>query len=620
MAFFNFIELEAQKLSDQIRNWLRGVYNKSDLNFTNASPHGQIVNVQEEFFQHTMLHLKNSVNQIDIENTFNEKAIRSIARISGHNASRAVSATGVLKLRIKSGVNLLEDVGTTSIVIPNETVIKNNTNGLNYTILSNDEFSSYNFGSSKEIYLNLIQGKYEVKRFTGNGLPHQSFSIEVSNLKKIDNFEVYVTYNDYQVTLKDDLYDLLPTAYECFVKTGMNGGVDVYFGTNDFGFIPSQGSRIEIKFLLTDGTDGNITNLTLNDFKFVDEVSSSVGDVISVEDYFDITIDREISFSSNGESTLFTKNILPYVSRNFVLATPNQFIYHLKRLNMFSKVNAYNLLNDYDEFNKNKIINELKNDINDNIINNVKRADILNKITYLENLNISNDDKMFLYLVPDITRFFTSDVNYFNAPLSIFYLDNDEQNKVMKYLKKMGILMLTSDVEIIQPTITRYIANIFVRRYSDTVEENVREEIIEKMSNYFINNQRFDRVIKADIIKTLKFSNNIDSIDIYFISEKNESYHKDGQKTYNTAPKELEKASFTKNNVMYQLKKYDKKIVLGLDSSMGDIVIGKDELPIIRGGWIDRNGLYYNETPMENGLGPVNIIFKGVSERKTNNN
>jgi hypothetical protein len=179
--------------------------------------------------------------------------------------------------------------------------------------------------------------------------------------------------------------------------------------------------------------------------------------------------------------------------------------------------------------------------------------------------------------------------------------------------------MLTSDIEIIQPTITRYIINIYVRRFNDTVEENVREEIISTLSDYFINNQRFDRIIKSDIIKQLKYSNSIDSIDVYFVSEKNENYHKDGQKIYNIAPKELEKATITKNNTIYQLKKYDKKIILGLDSTMGDIIIEKDELPIVRGGWTDRNDIYYNETPMENGLGPVNVIFKGISDRKTIN-
>jgi hypothetical protein len=164
----------------------------------------------------------------------------------------------------------------------------------------------------------------------------------------------------------------------------------------------------------------------------------------------------------------------------------------------------------------------------------------------------------------------------------------------------MGILMLTSDVEIVQPTITRYIANIYIRRFNDTVEENVREEIISRLSDYFIYNQRFDRIIKSDIIKELKYSNNIDSVDVYFVAEKNENYHKNGQNSYNIAPKELEKATITKNNTVYQLKKYD-------------------ELPIVRGGWSDRNGVYYNETPMENGLGPVNIIFRGVSDRKTLN-
>ena len=59
---------------------------------------------------------------------------------------------------------------------------------------------------------------------------------------------------------------------------------------------------------------------------------------------FDIFVETDIKFASDGESVEYTKSVIPYVSRNFVLATPAQFIYHLKKLNMFSKVNAFNTL------------------------------------------------------------------------------------------------------------------------------------------------------------------------------------------------------------------------------------------------------------------------------------
>jgi hypothetical protein len=48
---------------------------------------------------------------------------------------------------------------------------------------------------------------------------------------------------------------------------------------------------------------------------------------------------------------------------------------------------------------------------------------------------------------------------------------------------------------------------------------------------------------------------------------------------------------------------------LGLDE-FGDVVIGLDELAIIRGGWEDRNGNFYEEVPADNTLCSLNVFFK----------
>lgn len=283
---------------------------------------------------------------------------------------------------------------------------------------------------------------------------------------------------------------------------------------------------------------------------------------------------------------------------------------------MFSQVNAYNLLNDYDAYNKNQVISSLKDDILSNIVNDVKKADILNKINYLENLNITNDNKVFLYLIPDITKYFSKDINYFNVQLDAFYLDDDEKQKVYDYLKKMGILIINSDVEIVQPKISKYIINVYVRRYNDTIEDNVRQEIINVISDHFINNNRFDRVIRSELIRKIKELTSIDSVDLYFMSQKNEEYHYDGMITHNKTNTILDKPTIKKNEVIYELKNYDPTLVLGIDPIMQDIVIEKDEIAIIRGGWWDRNEVYYSETPNGEGLSSVNIIFNGITKRK----
>jgi hypothetical protein len=57
---------------------------------------------------------------------------------------------------------------------------------------------------------------------------------------------------------------------------------------------------------------------------------------------------------------------------------------------------------------------------------------------------------------------------------------------------------------------------------------------------------------------------------------------------------------------------YNPNAALGLDPIMGDIIFDPSELPIIRGGWYDRNNFFYSDDNKEMGLKTVNIIKKGT--------
>jgi len=50
---------------------------------------------------------------------------------------------------------------------------------------------------------------------------------------------------------------------------------------------------------------------------------------------------------------------------------------------------------------------------------------------------------------------------------------------------------------------------------------------------------------------------------------------------------------------------------LGLDK-FGDISIGLNELPIVRGGWTDRNGVIYQEIVGTNEMGSVNVVIDSI--------
>jgi hypothetical protein len=553
MAFFDFLDLKFNNLTTQVTNYLKSVYNRANETFSNASPYGQIINVEKEIYQQNVIYQKNVVRNFMIEEADNVKSIRNLSRIGGHNPTRSITATGTLKMKLKSGVDILNDIADGKIKIKDKTKIKNNTNGLVYSIRFGNEEEIFELSQTQDIFLNLVQGSYETYSFTGNGEINQSFSVNISVGNTIDHFDYEVKYNNQSVTLKDSMLDMLANETACFTRTGMNGGLDIYFGNGSFGFVPQPGVIISCTYLLTDGTDGIILSPQINDWQWIDDVVDMKGQTVNMNDTFDVYVDKQIGFASDGETTEFTKSLMPYVSRNFVLASPSQYVYTLKRLSLFSKINVYNTL---------------------------------------EDTNYDDDNRIYLFLVPNIKDYFSANVNYFNVPIEAFYLDEEEKDKTITYLRKLANIPPNTVLEIIQPTITKYILNIYIRKFDGYADDTIKQAVITEVSTYLSDLERDDRIPRSDIVNLLEDMVGIDSVNVSFVSKQNEDYHK---------------------------VKPDSDTIYGLDPVMGDVIVEKNELAIIRGGWSDRNLTYYNETLDGGGLGPLNIIFVGITEKNINN-
>jgi hypothetical protein len=602
---FNFIEVQYDKLSEQIKSWLQSSYSKSDIVFSEASPYGQILKMDKELFTHNIIYNKNSVNQISIDYATDERIIGILARISGHNPTRAISATGTISLKLKVGIDIASQIGGSKIKINNRTLLKNKTNNLYYNIVLGTDYAIYDITSDMTIQLNVTQGKYETAKFTGQGVKMQSFSVNVEGISNIENFNYAVFYNGISTKNKSHLYDMLPYEYANFTRTGFNGGLDVYFGNGDFGFVPDIGSTIEVRYLLSDGKNGNILNNKENDFTFIDSIYDGNGEILNMDTLFNLTIENDITFGADKENKVFTKNVIPNVSRNFVLATPEQFIYQLKKLNLFSLINAYNTL-DENNISSNQYIDQfITTTFGQNVLN---REEIKkNMVSFFPNIY---DNVIYLYLIPNVKNYFLSDYNYFNIPFDAFYLDDNEKKKVLDYLRMLGTLSITTNVKIINPIISRYVVNIYVRKFDTDFEDNIRNKIISIVSDYFINNDRFDRVVKADLITLLKDKiPSIDSLNLDFICKKNEDYHRD----QNITVQNSNVPNTNDNNLLPPTTtnpdRYDSMKILGLDPIQGDIVVEKNELAVLRGGWYDRDGLWFNDIPILNGLSTINIIW-----------
>ena len=65
---------------------------------------------------------------------------------------------------------------------------------------------------------------------------------------------------------------------------------------------------------------------------------------------------------------------------------------------------------------------------------------------------------------------------------------------------------------------------------------------------------------------------------------------------------------------------YQPNLTLGIDPVLGDVIFEPEEIPIVRGGWYDRNGVFFSNSMDTTSLKSINIIKKGVVDSKNRNN
>lgn len=571
MALFS--EITFTNIKFEVERYLKETFNKANILFSPSSPYGQILSVLENMHQLSFLYLKNSISQFDLgqTNTFNERVIRNAAISAGHIPGRGISATGTLKFTLKSSSDIDRDIPGGRITLRNKLLIKNKTNSLDYSFNIGNESITHRITPNYQFFVPIIQGSWKTKTYTGDGTRLQTISVNEIGRKDVENFNVEVTVNGDYYVLKNHLFEMLTDEKACIVRTGFNGGIDIIFGTGDgFGVSPTIGSVIEVKYIVTDGSLGNIFRRTINDFKFIDDIISADGEVINVDKVFDIQIYTDINFGADKESILFTKNVLPIVSNNFVLGLPQQYAYQIKKLGVFSHVNAYEL-----------------------------------------------SGTVFIVATPNINLFKSQNADYFSINIKAFELDNYEKSKIDKYLRIGGNIQLTKKYKIVSPVLSYYTMNVFFISYNDATDESVSAQVLDKISEYFLNLSRIDRIPKLDIIRELSTISDIHSVDVQFISKKNEDYHNENM---TLAQNKLAKYGSSSFNVDIStgalVPGYDPSSVKGLDAVLGDIIFESNEIPIIRGGWSDRNGIYYSDGIDSTGLKSVNFIKKGTVDSK----
>tara|TARA_Y100000389_G_scaffold95890_1_gene92539 strand:+ start:10584 stop:12440 length:1857 start_codon:yes stop_codon:yes gene_type:complete len=567
MSFFSKTRIKATELFFDAFEYLQRQYEQAGEVFTPASPFGQILTVVSNLGELILFYIEAVATELNISRARNIESIYGLSRLTGHDPTRGISAQGILGLRLNTSASSL--VEGDYVQIQNYIALEVGQNSLSYFLKFDSDYIRLEKTTTAFVNVELIQGEVEDQTFTGTGEALQSYNLTTK--EPTDQYMVNVVVDGKLWRNVDSLYDMNNGDEAALVKTSVNGGLTVFFGNNQFGQPPALGSIIRVTYVKTRGSAGNIGGSNL-DIKFKDPATDAQGNEVDLDQVLAINIVRNPMFGSNSEDPEFTRLIAPYQSNSFVLANPNNYIYYLSKYDFFSFVDAYNTKNDQ----------------------------------YLDDDNI-----IYLFLIPDVAKKITSDLDYFNVPQEEFSLSLGEKEMVYEILNESGRQVVTAEVRINDPVIKKYALNIVLRYVEGFDKDEIHAEIRENLSTYFISVNRRDRIPRSDLIAIIENVDGVDSVNVFFISEENEKAIRDGFyeiPVFGTDPVTDQKVLIETNKITLGPGEDPQ---LGLDS-FGDVVIGPEELAIIRGGWDDRNGTYYEETPNKNAISSLNIFFKGT--------
>ena len=565
LKFLQTVRTNAEQIKTDTRTWVSRVYKRANTLFTEASPFAQIISVFAELYELIMFYIEDAVVEQNIYTAQQAESIYGMSRLTGHDATRGFAATGEIEFRWKPGADLAKIAGT-GLNVDARAELKCELNGKVYTLESSKDRFRLEKSNMTQQRAAIIQGQYERQTLTGTGEKLQSFNVQTKKLS--DHSKVSVSINGEKWAKHDSLYDLLNKEKGYLLKTGISGGIDVYFGNGAFGAIPPLGSTIEVEYVNHDGAMGNLDDGRDITFKWDAEGTDSSGVEHDLNEFLDITCSSSPKMGAERESTDFTKIMTPLASKSFVLATPDNYEYFLSRYGLFSYIDAYNTTAD----------------------------------EYLD-----DDNVIYIFAVPDAKKKLISGQDYFSIPENEMFFDQNEYDKMGQVIQDSGQQMVTTEVVFVKPKIRKYSMDINIRYFSGFNKEEIFNDVRAKVSDYMLNVTRRDKLPKSDIVYILETIEGIDAVNIRFISETEETARRLGyfeSVTTTIQPQEpvvLEDIGNGKQKYIFFKKVEEVKVVdvdettvipytvAGLDQ-WGDIIMEKEEVAVFRGGWQDRDG------------------------------
>ena len=550
LNIFEKSRLEVDDLLQQAVDYCTTQYKQAQTLFSASSAYGQIILVLTNLAQLIFYYIEDSITELNINEATRASSIYGLARLTGHDPTRAVAALGRVKLVQKPGITRVEGG---SIILSTHSKVKCLNNDLPYIMDMQSAEVRVMHDYAQVVETVIRQGVIDQQPFQGTGELMQSFQVAYRQGQMIDNEFVNVYVNGALWRNYESFYDMPSQGMCCMIKTGITTGLDLYFGNDAHGAVPTLGSEIIVEYLVTSGLSGNLDGIAPEalQFKAEDTAYDVRGNELDISDFFDIVCTENPDMGSNPEPIEITKLVAPKTSRSLIFAHPDNYVSYFSRFNTFSLVHAWT--KNYDE-------------------------------------DLSDDNVIYLMLIPDISKKFRSGENYFNLDESRFLLTPVQQKKIIKMLDDSGKKIVKLSTKLVNPVVKKFVVVINLIVFEDAQEDVfVKNSVIDAIGNYFANTKRRDRIPRSDLIRIIEDIEGVDSATVQFVSQSDEDAAIAG-----------------------------KPIFPSIDD-FGDILLKDGEFPMIRGGWADRRGNVYQSGLPDQGFGSVNLAIRGRTPVTYNN-
>ena len=558
MKILDTLSMTFERYMTQVKSYMQeNVPNFSRIG--NSSVIGQLINVIGASVNNVMIYLQDAFAEQNKYTAQRKKSIYGLAAQTGFNASLGYAAG--MNFRMTYMPNNVNDL---TYILKNKTKVLCTQNGLTYNIILPQEnviFTTAKDMSSKQIYA--VEGTFETQEFISTGGQLYSINVVFNGDCDISYTEVYV--NDELWTRRESLYDMAADGKEYVIHTSLNKGFDIIFGNDNFGRSLKVDDKITVNYLTHNGELGNIDYSLPVSIVFSDPIVDASGNEIDADEVFNIEIaERPANNGTYSDKTDFVKEMIGYNSRAMVLADEKNYKLYLNRISFVGWNHTWS--------------EEGSLVVNSIILKNYK--------TQMEN----GDE-------------------YFNLKEKDFILSDEQKKSIQTSIKNSGTQLAGTVLNIFDPKLVKYAVYVYIKMNDVSYDKTLIQDTIHKLIGQFMGDINSDTIIaKSDIVHLLKSNiENIDSVDIYFLSERNEKAIIDGKYT-------IENYIYNPKTKLYDTKSTTYSVIgdpgLGLDAHGNIFVESVFQFPVLMGGWQYVSSSSAFEKQYTTVSDPVIIVFE----------